>query len=104
MASFLNDDLSIRDYYVTANFGDIKLGVVHPTRVDDFDADPLTYRNEPVSATVSTYTVVQSVDDRMVVPTADRYDNHWCLSGRSRPGGQQRVGRRNCCHYRPSWC
>ena len=32
MASFLNDDLSIRDYYVTANFGAdaIELGVVLP--------------------------------------------------------------------------
>ena len=101
VASFLNDDLSIRDYYVTANFGDIKLGVVHPTAVDAFDADPLTYRNEGVSATVSTYTVVQSVNAGWWCPRHRRYDNLWCLSGRSRPGGQQRVGRRNWnCHYR----
>ena len=65
MASFLNDDLSIRDYYVTANFAavgtgsPIELGVVHPTVVDAFDADRLTYRNETVSATVDTYTGLQ---------------------------------------------
>ena len=67
VASFLNDDLSIRDYYVTANFtlgGDnIRLGVVHPTAVDAFDADPLTNRNVPVSATVDTYTGLQENAD-----------------------------------------
>ena len=56
IASFLNDDLSIRDYYVTANFaGDIKLGVVHPTVMDAFDADPLTHRNYAVTVNVETY-------------------------------------------------
>ena len=66
VASFLNDDLSIRDYYVTANFaavggGDtIRLGVVTPKVVDAFDADPLTNRNVPVSATVSTYKGLQA--------------------------------------------
>ena len=63
VASFLNDDLSIRDYYVTANFdlgGAIRLGVVTPTVVDAFDADPLTTRNVPVSATVDTYTGLQA--------------------------------------------
>ena len=65
VASFLNDDLSIRDYYVTANFAAtgtteaIRLGVVHPTPVDAFDADPLTYRNHAVNATVDTYTGLQ---------------------------------------------
>ena len=56
VASFLNDDLSIRDYYVTANFaGEIELGVVPPTVVDAFDADPLTYRNQTVAVDVETY-------------------------------------------------
>ena len=65
VASFLNDDLSIRDYYVTANFPAsgtltaVRLGVVTPTVVDAFDADPLTYRNQTVSATVDTYTGLQ---------------------------------------------
>ena len=50
IASFLNDDLSIRDYYVTANFPDvggqaIRLGIVTPTVVDAFDAATLTHRN-----------------------------------------------------------
>ena len=56
VASFLNDDLSIRDYYVTANFaGDIELGVVHPTTVDAFDADMLTHRNKAIAVDVATY-------------------------------------------------
>ncbi|MDE2751441.1 MAG: Ig-like domain-containing protein, partial [Gemmatimonadota bacterium] len=56
IASFLNDDLSIRDYYVTANFaGDIALGIVSPTVVDAFDAEPLTHRNHTVTVDVETY-------------------------------------------------
>ena len=56
IASFLNDNLSLRDYYVTANFaGDIELGFVHPTAVDAFDADPLTYRNQTITVDVETY-------------------------------------------------
>ena len=65
VASFLNDDLSIRDYYVTADFGQvgditpIRLGVVHPTPVDAFDADMLTRRNFSVTADVDTYAGLQ---------------------------------------------
>ena len=56
IASFLNDDLSIRDYYVTANFaGDIDLGIVHPTVVDAFDAATLTHRNHTITVDVETY-------------------------------------------------
>ena len=56
IASFLNDNLSLRDYYVTANFaGDIELGFVHPTAVDAFDADPLTYRNQTITVDVEAY-------------------------------------------------
>ena len=56
IASFLNDNLSLRDYYVTANFaGGIELGFVHPTAVDAFDADPLTYRNQTITVDVETY-------------------------------------------------
>ena len=65
IASFLNDDLSIRDYYVTANFaGDIELGFVHPTVVDAFDADPLTYRNVTVAVDVETYAGVSTDTSR----------------------------------------
>ena len=66
VASFLNDDLSIRDYYVTANFPDvgaitpIRLGIVAPTVVDAFDADPLTHRNHTVTANVDTYAGLQA--------------------------------------------
>ena len=64
VASFLNDDLSIRDYYVTADFAEvggelIRLGLVAPTAVDAFDADPLTGRNYSVTTDVSTYAGLQ---------------------------------------------
>ena len=46
MVASLNDNLSIRDYYVTVNFGDdIELGVGLPVPVDAIDADPRMNRN-----------------------------------------------------------
>ena len=49
MVASLNDNLSIRDYYVTVNFGDaIELGVGIPVPVDAVDADPRTKRNHTV--------------------------------------------------------
>ena len=49
MVASLNDDLSIRDYYVTVDFGpDIELGVGIPVPVDAIDADPRTNRNHTV--------------------------------------------------------
>ncbi|MDE2773552.1 MAG: hypothetical protein OXI46_07580, partial [Gemmatimonadota bacterium] len=67
IASFLNDDLSIREYYVTADFGadilgvtgPISLGVVHPTMVDEFNAPMLTHRNYSVTADIETYAGLQ---------------------------------------------
>ena len=64
IASFLNDNLSLRDYYVAANFpNNIELGFVHPTVVDAFDADPLTYRNHAVTVDVETYAGVAPAND-----------------------------------------
>ena len=49
MVASLNDNLSIRDYYVTVNFGDqIELGVGLPVPVDAIDADPRMNRNHTV--------------------------------------------------------
>ena len=67
IASFLNDDLSIRDYYVTADFGDgvagvtgpVRLGIVAPTAVDMFNAESLTHRNFSVTADIDTYAGLQ---------------------------------------------
>ena len=57
-AVYVNDGLSIRDYYGTANYGTaLSLGIGLPIEVDAFDASSLTYRNVPVSATVGIYTV-----------------------------------------------
>ena len=56
-AVYVNDGLSIRDYYGTANYGTaLSLGIGLPIDVDAFDASSLTYRNVPVSATVGIYT------------------------------------------------
>ena len=78
IASFLNDDLSIRDYYVTANFPDVgaitpvRLGIVAPTEVDAFDADPLTHRNFSVTANIDTYAGLQGLATASSgAPTAD---------------------------------
>ena len=65
IASFLNDDLSIRDYYVTANFPTVgaitpRLGIVAPTVVDAFDAATLTHRNFSVTTEVDTYAGLQA--------------------------------------------
>ena len=64
-ASFLNDDLSIRDYYGptigAANFDQVlSLGIGLPMAVDEFNASSLTNRNHTVNATVDTYAGLQS--------------------------------------------
>ena len=60
-ASFLNDDLSIRDYYGAANFGEVlSLGIGKPITVDEFNASSLTNRNHTVNVTVNTYAGLQS--------------------------------------------
>ena len=49
MVASLNDNLSIRDYYVTVNFGDMtELGVGLPVPVDAIDADPRMNLNHTV--------------------------------------------------------
>ena len=52
MATSLNDNLSIRDYYVTTDYAingtAIELGVGLPQGVDDFDAASLTHRNHNI--------------------------------------------------------
>ena len=52
MATSLNDNLSIRDYYVTTDYAingtPIELGVGLPKGVDDFDAASLTHRNHNI--------------------------------------------------------
>ena len=52
MAASLNDNLSIRDYYVTTDYAlggtAIELGVGLPKGVDDFDAASLTHRNHNI--------------------------------------------------------
>ncbi len=62
-ASYLNDNLSIRDYYVTADFAaptvSLNLGIGAPVPVDGFDASSLTNRNHAVSTTVNTYAALQ---------------------------------------------
>ena len=59
-ASFLNDDLSIRDYYGAADFGTVVSLGIGLMAVDEFDASSLTNRNHTVNATVDTYAALQS--------------------------------------------
>ena len=71
-ASFLNDNLSIRDYYGTADFADVvSIGIGAPVVVDEFNAASLTYQNHTVSATVDTYAAVQDDDARATIQPID---------------------------------
>ena len=66
-ATYLNDNLSIRDYYGTVNFDfggggedDLNLGIGAPVALDDFDASSFTRLNHSVTATVATYAGLQN--------------------------------------------
>ena len=60
-ASVLNDDLSIRDYYMTADFGDVlSLGAGGPVGVDGFNSLELTNLNHAAGMTVDAYAGLQS--------------------------------------------
>ena len=56
-AAYLNDALSIRDYYGTASYGTVfNLGIGLPITVDAFNAASLTRLNHAVTATVGLHT------------------------------------------------
>ena len=64
-ATYLNDNLSIRDYYGTVNFdfgdgNDLNLGIGLPVALDDFNASSFTRLNHSVTATVATYVGLQN--------------------------------------------
>ncbi|MDE0082099.1 MAG: hypothetical protein OXT72_05570 [Gammaproteobacteria bacterium] len=60
-ASVLNDDLSIRDYYMTADFGEVlSLGAGGPVGVDGFNSLELTNLNHAARMTVDAYAGLQS--------------------------------------------
>ena len=59
--SILNDNLSIRDYYMTADFGDLlSLGAGGPVGVDRFNALELTHLAHTARVTVDAYAGLQS--------------------------------------------
>ena len=63
---YLNDNLSIRDYYGTMDYGTgtpIRLGVGAPVVVDAFNSSSLTRLNHQVSQTVGIVTSATSVAD-----------------------------------------
>ena len=65
-SSYLNDNLSIRDYYGTMDYGSgtpIRLGVGAPVVVDAFNSSSLTRLNHQVSQTVGIVTSASSVAD-----------------------------------------
>ncbi len=62
-ATYLNDNLSIRDYYGTVNFASpvgLNIGIGLPVALDDFDASSFTRLNHSVTATVTTYAGLQN--------------------------------------------
>ena len=85
MATSLNDNLSIRDYYVTTDYAvggvDIKLGVGLPQGVDDFDVASLTHRNHNilVAALPQPYKGLQGSPAATATADGDRR----CHGGRS---------------------
>lgn len=62
-SSFLNDDLSIRDYYYTVGFGGVFAGPITlaaaPTAVDAYNAATFTNTNFAINTTVNTYLGIQ---------------------------------------------
>lgn len=59
--SILNDNLSIRDYYMTADFGSLlSLGAGGPVGVDRFNSLELTRLNHPARVTVDAYAGLQA--------------------------------------------
>ena len=71
-SAFLSDDLSIRDYYWTAQLPavsgfttdvvSVRLATM-PTPVDEFGADPTTHTNFPVNTMVHAVLAVQAVSN-----------------------------------------
>ncbi len=62
-ATYLNDDLSIRDYYGTVNFPNpvaLNIGIGLPVAVDSFNTASFTRLNHAVTATVTTYAGLQN--------------------------------------------
>ena len=65
-ATYLNDNLSIRDYYGTMDYGTgpaLRLGIGAPVAVDAFNSASLTRLNHQVSQTVGIVTSATSVAD-----------------------------------------
>ena len=63
-ATYLNDGLSIRDYYGTMSFGgDVSLGIGLPVAVDAFNAATLTNVNHAVTSPVGIVTASGSIVD-----------------------------------------
>ena len=70
-ATYLNDNLSIRDYYGHATYGNaFNLGIGLPIDVDGFDAASLTNLNHSVSATVGILTVGGALPPYKALQTA----------------------------------
>ena len=62
-ATYLNDNLSLRDYYGTMNYGTVaSLGIGRPVTVDGFDASSFTRLNHAVNQPVGIVTTAGVVD------------------------------------------
>ena len=75
-ATYLNDGLSIRDYYGTMSFGnDVSLGIGLPVAVDAFNAATLTNVNHAVTSPVGIVTASGSIVDPYAALQEDVADN-----------------------------
>ena len=106
MVASLNDDLSIRDYYVTVDFGEVpSLGVGLPVPVDAFDADPRMNRNHTVTVPaigfgtptpiMAPYAGTQSALGAII--RGDQPVSQWAFVTRHRHSTRSR---RRDCHHR----
>ena len=78
-ATYLNDGLSIRDYYGTMNYGDpdgtgLSLGIGIPVAVDAFNAATLTNVNHAVTASVGIVTTAGVIDPYAATQAAEAAD------------------------------
>ena len=100
-ATYLNDGLSIRDYYGTMNYGDItgatgfSLGIGAPVTVDAFNAATLTNENHPVTSQVGIVTTAGVGDPYAATQTTIPADSAGAGAGTLQPISGVSIGVRD---------
>ena len=99
-ATYLNDGLSIRDYYGTMNYGDpaatgLSLGIGAPVVVDAFNAATLTNVNHAVTASVGIVTTAGVIDPYAATQAAEVADVTAAVDGTLQPISGVSIGVRD---------